>query len=191
MNCGMGHLSDGSGLGIDEASVIDKAIESKGRTTRFVGPSQNRQKEFTMNARIRTAAAGLVVALALLVAPATAGQASAAQSGSFCFTYMSPNLPWYGMGYANRPIYVQAYTTAGWKTIATGNTGSNGCGSFTTGSYTNYYIRVVAFYQGFMYGVEQFRWVGYSPNYANPGSASNVYLGDGSVFCQVIRSTCT
>lgn len=112
----------------------------------------------------------LVALVAAIVATVGLGLTStapahAATGVTYCFVQTN-GAPLY---LENTSLY--AYTTSGWSLIAYGRTSANGCGSFYTPGYSNYYLKVKA-------GTFTSRLRGETPRIAVPGSG-NAHLGTG------------
>jgi hypothetical protein len=85
-------------------------------------------------------------------------------------------------------VFLKIYTTNGWQTLVRATSNINGCGSFTMGSYTNYYAKVVAQNNVTGYGGRVlYSWYGETPLWANPGWQSP-FLGTGVVYCTPIAA---
>jgi len=126
-----------------------------------------------MNVRTtRIIAAG--AAAGALVSLGVTSPIDAASAASYCFVYAD------GDEYSNAPTFLQVYSD-GWRTIATGSTDANGCGSFNINDPNrDHEVRVVA--QSHSYSHNGIRWIwrGTTPATGESGNG-NADLGTGSV----------
>lgn len=106
-----------------------------------------------------------VIAATVGLGLTSAAPAHAATGVTYCFVQTN-GAPLY---LENTSLY--AYTTSGWHLIAYGRTAANGCGSFYTGGYSNYYLKVKA-------GTFTSRLRGETPRIAIPGRGT-AHLGTG------------
>jgi hypothetical protein len=134
-------------------------------------------KQMIRNRIARTAA---IAALALTLVGAGAQPAGAASGVSYCFVHSNGSAATTGYSYTQSftRTYLLGWENGGWnRVLAIGDTGKDGCGTFTiSGDARNYYVRVL-YYGTVAYGSQ---WAGATPHYALPGNL-HAHLGTGTV----------